>query len=61
MHSAIEVAFFPAMFVCLGVGFWLGIKVAMNDEKRALYWKRRAKSAEGRLRAAPHPQETPTP
>lgn len=47
--SYMEVLFFPAVAIALLVGFWLGVRHAMLDEKRALYWRRRARSAEGQL------------
>jgi hypothetical protein len=49
--SAFELAFFPVVFFALGLGFWLGVRVAMRDEKQTLYWRRRAKAAEGQLRS----------
>lgn len=49
--SYMELLFFPALALAFAVGLLLGTRIALNDTKRALYWKQRAKCAEGELRA----------
>lgn len=52
IQSYMELMFFPALAVAFLIGGAFGTRFALNDPKRALYWKRRAKAAEGQLRAA---------
>ena len=49
--SWVEVFFFPAIAAAWWVGTRSGMRIAMNDEKRTLYWRNRAKAAEGQLRS----------
>lgn len=49
--SWLEVAFVPAVAVALVVGVVIGVRLAMADQHYVIYWRRRAKSAEGELRA----------
>jgi hypothetical protein len=48
--SYLEILFFPCIALSLIVGALLGSRLALNDSKRALYWKRRAQAAEGQVR-----------
>lgn len=50
--SWVELMYFPSIAVAAIFAYRAGIRHAMNDETRALYWRRRARSAEGQLRKA---------
>ena len=49
-NSYVELFFWPLLAIAIGLGIWIGVRVAMFDQRAVLYWCRRAKSAEGELR-----------